>query len=205
MNFFVQIIFYLLKLGFLCGKISIYNHYFDAFSASGKRILIMKIKELIFFFLKRGAVLFTAISIPLLLILLVLDSEGSIDPIKFLLVAAFSYILSLGATIYRLESISNTVGRILHATCFILGFFGFLMFNGTDFIPSTISTAIFAVIYIAVCLITSLLKKKGSPLSLSLHNNASHKSVTEKETVKSKKKEPRKSRKEESTYTNRFS
>jgi hypothetical protein len=165
----------------------------------------MKKKELILFFLGRGATLFTAISIPLLLILLALDSEGSIDPIKFLLVAAFSYTLSLGATLYRLESVSNTAGRILHAACFILGFFGFMLLNGTDIIPSTVATVIFSTVYVAACIIAAAWRKKASPFSLSTGTTTPVKKAAEKETVKINKTEPRKSRKEESTYTNRFS
>ena len=180
----------------------------------------MKTKELVFFFLKRGAVLFTAISLPLFVILSIIstDSTPPIAPEKFLLVAMLAYMMSLGATLYRIEAFSATVARIIHASCFILGFFAFTFLTLADFsaenidltqdiTSALIATAVFSVIYTVTCVITVLITKKSSHFSISTKGNPSNKIVNEAAVKKTEKKAPRakKSKREEDTYTSRFS
>ena len=180
----------------------------------------MKTKELFFFFLKRGAVLYTAISLPLFIILSILSTESTppIAPEKFLLVALLAYAMSLGATLYRVEAFSAMVARIIHASCFILGFFAFTFFIladfssenldlTQDFTSALIATAVFAVLYAATCIITALIKQKTSVFSLSTSGNSSS-SKTGNSTSKKTETKPtrsKKSKREENTYTNRFS
>ena len=183
----------------------------------------MKAKDLFLFFLKRGAVLYTAISLPLFIILSIISSDSTlpIAPEKILFVAIFAFIMALGSTLYRIESISTSVARVIHATCYILGFFAFIFFTladlgaenpdlTQDLTSSLVATAIFAVIYAAVCIIFSIIKKKTSVFSLSPIKSASantSQSTKKSENKKSEKKAPRakKSKREDETYTSRFS
>ena len=180
----------------------------------------MKTKELIFFFLKRGAVLYTAISLPLFVVLSIISTESTppIAPEKFLLVAILAYVMSLGATLYRVEAFSTMVARIVHASCFILGFFTFTFFIladfssenldlTQDFTSALIATAVFAIIYAATCVIAALIKNKTSVFSLSASGNSSSGKTSNATSKKTEKKptRPKKSKREEDTYTNRFS
>lgn len=181
----------------------------------------MKIKDLFFFFLKRGAVLYTAISLPLLVLFLIVSTETTpsiIAPEKFLLIAMFAYAMALGSTLYRVEAFSVTVARIIHASCFIFGFFAFTFlalpdsssansFQSQNLTTALVSTAIFAVVYAVVCVITALIKKKTSIFSLSTKKETTKKVTVTPQRQKKEKKSPRtkKSKREENTYTSRFS
>ena len=187
---------------------------------------IMKAKDLFLFFLKRGAVLYTAISLPLFIILSIISSDSTlpIAPEKILLVALLAFIMALGSTLYRIESISTAVARAIHAACYILGFFAFIFLTLADLgaekpdftqdLTSTlVATAIFAIIYAAVCIIFSVLKKKTSIFSLSTPkpvqaNPKTNQSTKNNDTnKKSEKNAPhaKKSKREDDTYTSRFS
>lgn len=186
----------------------------------------MKAKDLFLFFLKRGAVLYTVISLPLFIILSIISSDSTlpIAPEKILLVALLAFIMALGSTLYRIESFSATIARAIHAACYILGFFAFIFLTladlgaenpdfTQDLTSSLGATAVFAIIYAAVCIIFSVLKKKTSIFSLSTskpvqtkpnNNDPAKKNENNK---KSEKKAPhaKKSKREDETYTSRFS
>ena len=135
--------------------------------------------------------------------------------------SGLAYSISLGTTLYKIDSFSVTVGRILHALCYILGFFGFIFFiklvDNSDITQNLsfalIATAIFAIIYAAVCIIFSVLNKKTSIFSLSSSKsiqtrpNTIQASKKNDNNKKNEKNNPRakKSKREDDTYTSRFS
>lgn len=185
----------------------------------------MNVKDLFLFFLKRGAVLYTAISLPLFIILSIISSDSNlpIAPEKILFVAIFAFIMALGSTLYRIESISASVARAIHAACYVLGFFAFIFLTladlgvenpdfTQDLTSSLIATAIFAAVYAIVCIIFSIIKKKTSIFSLSTLKPMETKANTSQSSKKNgnnknDKNTPRtkKSKREDDTYTSRFS
>lgn len=81
----------------------------------------------------------------------------------FLYLLLFSLALALGSTIKKIDIIHPIVRGILHAICFVGGFFGFflLVTMETDAIKNAlIFSAVFALVYIIIILIAWLINRK---------------------------------------------
>ena len=155
----------------------------------------MKVKDLIKYFFSCGAIIYTIGSTLILLISLMLASNPDasvIVPKPFLLYLAFSYTISLGNTIFKIEKISSIARRIIHFLMYVIALFAFLMLCGVQFASSVIASAVLAVIYVVVILITKL--SKGG---LKIESKKPEKTVKEA-------KKPKKTN-NASTYTSRFS
>ncbi|MBQ4091189.1 MAG: hypothetical protein IJC64_02605 [Clostridia bacterium] len=119
------------------------------------------------YFLLCGAAYFTALCGVILVVLAIITAENAnvgVEPSKFLLVLALSYVWALGSTARRCLS-SQIAGLIVNAICYIGGLFAFLMLFDINLIPSLIATLFFAVIYAAVVLCKSFVNKKGGALA----------------------------------------
>jgi small-conductance mechanosensitive channel len=147
-------------------------------------------KNLFKFFVSRGAIIYTAISTALIVIALFTAEDSSVKilmPKRFLFLLLFSFVLALGSTIMKLESLSATTRRLLHAISFIGGFALFLVLCEVEFAPLMIATLIFAIVYVALTLITT--RKKTA-------------SVSEKPISDAK--QPKKNKKKTAEYTPMF-
>ena len=147
-------------------------------------------KNLLKFFVSRGAMIYTAISTALIVIALFTAEDASVKilmPKRFLFLLLFSFVLALGSTILKLESLSATARRLLHSACFIGGFALFLVLCEVEFAPLMIATLIFAIVYVALTLITT--RKKTA-------------SVSEKPISDAK--QPKKNKKKTAEYTSMF-
>ena len=123
----------------------------------------MDIKKLIKHFFCFASVAYTIMSMLIVIAGLSLpeSSYASIgEPVRFLHLFAFSLILALGSTLKRISSIPAVVARLLHAICFIGGFFVFLIVGSMEFTAAIVSSAAFALIYIAALLLASLISKR---------------------------------------------
>ena len=108
------------------------------------------------FFVSRGAVIYTAISTALIVIALFTAEDASVKilmPKRFLFLLLFSFILALGSTVVKLEKISATAARILHAICYIGGFALLLLLCEMKFAPLMIASLVFAIGYVIITLI----------------------------------------------------
>ena len=131
----------------------------------------MNEKNLFKFFVSRGAIIYTALSTALIVTALFIAEDASMKilmPKRFLFLILFSFILALGSTFLRMESISSVWARVWHATCFIGGFLLFLILCEVKFAPTIISGLIFGVIYVIIAIIStkkisSSVKKNDSP------------------------------------------
>ena len=90
------------------------------------------------------------------------DTSASqiLNPALFLFYAIFSYILSLGSTLFVSEYFPSYVAGIIHAVCFNVGFFVFVLLCGVEFAFAIIFTLIFAVIYTICRVIGTLIRRK---------------------------------------------
>ena len=123
----------------------------------------MNTKQLLKHFISRGAVIYTAGSILIMLISLAMsDTSASqiLNPALFLFYAIFSYILSLGSTLFVSGYFPSYVAGIIHAVCFNVGFFIFVLLCGVEFAFAIIFTLIFAVIYTICRVIGTLIRRK---------------------------------------------
>jgi hypothetical protein len=157
----------------------------------------MNAKDLFKRFISRGAVIYTAGSLFILLFSLMLPENSApkiLSPTPFLFFAIFAYILSLGSTPYVSGKFSAPISRLIHAACYNLGFLCFLIFCSVEFAYAIIFTAVFAIIYTASVIIAGSFKKRTRA------------SVDKKQpsTAKSAKTKKEKSN-PETTYTSRFS
>ncbi|MBR3879219.1 MAG: hypothetical protein IKJ24_03745 [Clostridia bacterium] len=157
----------------------------------------MNAKDLFKRFITRGAVIYTAGSLFILLFSLMLPENSAakiLSPTPFLFFAIFAYILSLGSALYASGRFYAPIARLIHAACYNLGFLCFLIFCSVEFAYAAIFTAVFAIIYTASVLIAGSFKKK-------LKATTDHKqtAVAKPEKVKKAKSKP------ETTYTSRFS
>lgn len=170
----------------------------------------MEFKKLIKYFFVCGSAYFTALCGVLLVALTIIMSDNSksvIVPSNFLLLLAYCFTMALGSTIRRSAGISNTVGWICNAVCYLGGFFGYLLLS--DFTPGTaaVLTAVFACIYAPIAIFIALKNKKRR--SGSLLNNGKNNAHTNK-TANSKSKnqassKSNTSKQNDSTYQNLFS
>ena len=118
----------------------------------------MNTKNLLKFFVSRGAIIYTVLSTALIVIALFTAEDASVKiliPKRFLVLLLFSFILALGSMLIRLESLSATAGRLLHATCYIGGLALFLALCEVKFAPMMIATLVFAIIYVALALVAA--------------------------------------------------
>ncbi len=158
----------------------------------------MQFKDILKRFISHGAIVYTCGSISIISISLILsntDSLKMLDPHLFLLFALFSFVISLGSTLFCSGLFSPPISRLIHAVCYIGGFFAFLLLYGMKFSFAMIFALIFAVIYLLVSAIVFFIKK----------GNKKTKAQKEKQPVKNAVEKPQKKAKQEQTYTNRFS
>ena len=141
-------------------------------------------KNLFKFFVSRGAIIYTAISTALIVIALFTAEDSSVKilmPKRFLFLLLFSFALALGSTIMKLESLSETARRLLHAASFIGGFALFLVLCEVKFAPLMIATLIFAIVYVVLTLITA--HKKTAAVSEKPISDAKQPKKSKKKTV----------------------
>lgn len=161
----------------------------------------MKFKELFKKFISRGAVIYTVGSLIVLLFSLAASESLSakiLSPMPFLFFAAYSYVMALGSALYSSGAFSGALSRLIHALCYNVGFFGFMLLCQITFTYAAIFTAIYAIIYIAAVVIARVLRKKPSENAKERAKQHKQKPVT----IEGNKKEKNKP---QSTYTNRFS
>ena len=145
----------------------------------------MDIKRILKGFVSLGAIYYTIISIFIMLIGLALSDGGAaklLVPQQFLYLLLFCYVMALGSTLKKQASLSATVAQLLHAACYILGFMLFLILCNMKFVPVIIATAVFAIFYTVVALITNATRKKSAPTPAK--QKPQTKTVTKKEKPK---------------------
>lgn len=123
----------------------------------------MDAKKAVKYFLLCGAAYFTALCGLILTVLAIILGEKSnigVEPSKFLLVLALSYVWSLGSTLKRVIS-SKIAGLTLNAICYVGGFFTFLLLFDTDTVPALFATMLFTVVYAVVVLCENLMHKRS--------------------------------------------
>ena len=158
----------------------------------------MNTKQLIKHFISRGAVIYTAGSILIMLISLAMsDTSASqiLNPALFLYYALFSYILSLGSTLFVSGYFPSYVAGIIHAVCFNLGFLFFVLLCNVEFSFAVVFTLIFAVIYVICRFVGTLIRRKT-------HSNARQVKAIQTNRSGKQAKAPKPT---ENTYKNRFS
>ena len=158
----------------------------------------MNVKDLIKGFISRGAVIYTAGSLFVLLFSLILPESSAakvLSPAPFLYFAIYAYIISLGSTLLVSGALSAPVALLIHAACYNVGFGCFLLFCGMEFAYVAIFTALFAIVYTAAVIISKAFKGKPATKPTAKHT------ATAKNQPKAKKKKG----KPQSTYTSRFS
>lgn len=115
--------------------------------------------------ISKGAVIYTAGSLCILLFSLLIP-ENTMDkvllPTPFLLLAAYAFVLALGDLPYLVGKCSPACARAIHAACYNVGFFCFLLLCNMSFSTSVIATVIFAFIYTVAVVLAGTFKKKLS-------------------------------------------
>lgn len=161
----------------------------------------MKNNGLLRYFFSCGAIIYTLGS-ALILIISLLLSEGAsasiLAPKSFLFFLCFAYMISLGNTLFKIERISAPIRRLIHAVCYILGLFAFVLLCGMKFAYCAIVTAIFGIIYAIAIFVTALIRGNIGRLS------AAPRKAVEKPSRVSEKKQTKKTQVKEE-YKNRFS
>ena len=117
------------------------------------------LKNLVFY----GSVYYTAITVAFILVAMMIsesDSVKIIDTDRFLLILLFSFMMSLGSTLLQIDRIPRVAAVCLHAACYILGFFVFILLCGGQFAATVIATAVFALFYLIVTIIVNQLRKR---------------------------------------------
>lgn len=125
----------------------------------------MATKKRIKYFISCGAIIYTFLSV-LILIFSIAIAEGTsakiLVPSNFLYLLMFSYVLSLGNTFLGATEIATPLRYTLHAICFIIGFFSFIMLCGISFSSSCIMSLVYAIIYCGAMITAHTIKKKLS-------------------------------------------
>lgn len=114
-------------------------------------------KSLLKFFITRGSVIYTLLSTSMIVVSILLAEDSSVKilvPKQYLFLLLFSFIMSLGSSFLKMQSLSRTLARVCHAVCFIGGFLLFLTLCGVKFVPVVISGAVFALVYTVAVLIS---------------------------------------------------
>lgn len=125
----------------------------------------MNIRNILQKFIFFGSVIYTVISTGMIILaILMTDAQYSkmLDAKRFLYILLFSFILSLGSTLLRVEEISRVAAVCIHAACYVLGFFIFVILCGIEFAPAVIATVVFAVIYAVFTAICRLVSRSFS-------------------------------------------
>ncbi len=163
---------------------------------------IMKTKDFIKYFLCCGSLIYTVGSVFILLISLGASESASatiLAPKPFLFFFGFAYLIALGNTLYRINTFAKPLRRLLHALCYVIGFFVFVLLCGVDFAFSAIFTAVFAVIYGIVTVTAAVIRNQIS-------KKQTHKAATSTTTSEKNPKRSTKSKKSaKETYQSRFS
>ena len=161
----------------------------------------MNAKDLFKRFISRGAVIYTAGSLFILLFSLILPESSAakiLSPTPFLFFAIYAYIISLGSTLYVSGKFSSPIARLIHAACYNVGFLLFVIFCSMEFAYAAIFTAVFAIIYTASVIIAGRFKKSAKKTNA--QNSSNVKPINTKPVkAKNEKSKP------ESTYQSRFS
>ncbi len=162
----------------------------------------MKTKDLIKYFFCCGALIYTIGSVLILFISLGASESASatiLAPKPFLFFLGFAYLIALGNTLYRINTIAKPLRRLLHALCYVIGFFIFVLLCGVDFAFSVIFTAVFAVIYGIVTVTAAVIHKQ-------IGKKQTHKAAISAESPEKNPKRSTKSKKSaKETYQSRFS
>ncbi len=161
----------------------------------------MQFKDLLKKFISHGAVIYTCGSLFIITVSLLLsDSAASqiLAPKPFLCFALFSYLISLGSTLYVSGAFSAPIARLIHAICYNIGFLVFLLLCGMKFVTALIFTAVFALIYTVIILIYSF-THKGNSRSLKTP------AAPQKNAVPDTSNKKKSSKSSSETYKNRFS
>ena len=109
-----------------------------------------------------GALYFTCISAPLLIISLAVESDKILSPDRFLLILLFSFLAAFGTAVKEHKDVGAGLGYTVHALCYLGGFLGLVLLPaGLKFTGTVIIFVIYLVLYATVCLVRAS-KKRGS-------------------------------------------
>ena len=128
-------------------------------------------KDFIFF----GSTYFTAITVVILAVASSLSDAEAVQIIEtsqFFKILLFAFLMSLGSTLLRVESIPRVAAVCLHAACYVLGFLLFFILaytgkvneSGTAFALTAIATLLFAIVYVVTTVIVRTFTKKKAPV-----------------------------------------
>ena len=165
----------------------------------------MKTKDLLRYFFSCGAVIYTAGSAILLVIMSFMEDTGKngIEPKSFLIFLAFAYFISLANTIFKIESISHPIRRTIHALLYVGSLLAFLLLLSMEFYVAVIISVAFGIIYAIVLVISALLRGKLGRLNVTESRGAKKASNSTPVSKTASKKKESTPKKEE--YKNRFS
>ena len=161
----------------------------------------MKTKDLIKYFFSCGALIYTVGSVLILTVSLAASESASasiLAPKPFLFFLGFAYLISLGNTLFKINTIPPVIRRLLHCLCYVVGFLAFILLCGVKFAYSAIFAAVLALIYAISVITASVIRKQ---ISKTNRDNASETAKPEKKQTKKEKT----AKTAENTYHNRFS
>ena len=124
----------------------------------------LKMKKALINFICFGSVFYTVITTAFLIIATSLAEDEAVKLVEiqqFLKILLFSFILSLGSTLIRIDAIPRIGAALAHAGCYIFGWLIFMALCGANFAVVMISTLIFAVIYTVVAVLVRKIGKKA--------------------------------------------
>ena len=128
----------------------------------------MKKNSLIKYFFSCGAIIYTIGSALILIISLLVSESDAITllaPKPILFYLGFSYVVSLGNTVFKIEKISSPIRRLIHALSYILGVFALVLICGMNFAYFAIVAALVGVFYSITVLIIALINGRIGRLS----------------------------------------
>ncbi len=161
----------------------------------------MQFKDLFKKFISHGAVIYTCGSLFIISVSMLLSDSAAaqiLAPKPFLCFALFSYLISLGSTLYVSGAFSASVARMIHAVCYNVGFLVFLLICGMKFVTAFIFTAVFAVIYTLIIVIYAFTHKGNLRSQKALD-------ALPKKTIPDTSNKKKSSKSSPETYKNRFS
>lgn len=111
-----------------------------------------------------GAIYYTCISAVLLVFSWIFGRDTAIlDPVRFLTLLLFSFVMSTGSAIYESDLMGKVARGTCHAICYIGGFFFCVLIPyGKGFVVNVIALIIFSVIYVSVRVIKSVAVNRHS-------------------------------------------
>lgn len=159
----------------------------------------MKKNGLIKYFFSCGAIIYTVGSALILIISLLVSESKSVTllaPKPFLFYLGFSYVISLGNTVFKIENIFSPIRRLIHALAYILGAFALVLLCGMKFAYCAIVAAIVGIFYAITVFFIALINGRVGRLSPSAastakpdkkaDNNKKQKNAPQKEEYKSR-------------------